>query len=77
MLLSAYGAALALIFPNLAEEFVLYFDNDPTLKVCIQATPSFDNKGVGTSAGFGPLCFDAVFWQIAAVYGVLRDTKKS
>ena len=65
------------LFQTLAEEFVWYLDNDLTLKACIQATAPFDNKGVGTSAGYGSLFFDAVFWQIAAVYGVLRDPKKS
>ena len=33
-------------------------------------------RRVGTSAGFGSLIFDGVCWQVAAVYGLLPDTKQ-
>ena len=59
----------------LAEEFVHYLDYDDTLKACVLGQDPFNNKGVATSAGFGSLFFDGIFWQIAAVYGVLSDKK--
>ena len=50
-------------------------DYDDTLKACVLGQDPFSNKGVSTSAGFGSLFFDGIFWQIAEVYGVLKDKR--
>ena len=76
-LTSSWSRTTTDLFQTLAEEFAWYLQHDETLKACIQATPPYDNKGIGTSAGFGSLFFDAVYWQVAAVYGLLRDAKQS
>ena len=74
---SAWARTTTDLFQTLAEEFVWFLDYDQTLKACVLGQPPFNNAGVATSAGFGSLFFDGVFWQVAAIYGVLKDSTKS
>ena len=75
LLLGTWAKVTTDLFQVLAEEFVQYLDYDDTLKACVLGQDPFSNKGVSTSAGFGSLFFDGIFWQIAEVYGVLKDKR--
>ena len=65
------------LFQTLAEDLATLLDQDDTLLKLITAEAPYNNKGAATAGGYGSLFFDALYWQLAATHGVLRDKKVS
>ena len=65
------------LFQTLAEDLADFLDQDDTLMKLITGEAPYTNKGAATAGGYGSLFFDALYWQLAAVHGVLGDKKVS
>ena len=61
------------LFQVLAEEAAGLLDGDPQILSLIKGEQPYTNKGAATAGGFGSLFFDAVYWQLSVIYGVVKN----
>ena len=76
-MLCAFDRVTTNLFQTLAEDLAEFLDHDETLTKLFTGEGPCTNKGAAAAGGYGSLFFDALYWQLAAVHGVLRDKKVS
>ena len=60
------------LFQTLADDLSTHIDQNDILRSMILGEAPYTNKGAATAGGYGSLYFDALYWQLASVHGILK-----